>query len=200
LLLLFALGAGARAQTTEQAGFAVDRFEPSDRGSDWFVLESVDWSGDLRPSAGLVADYASRPLVIYNDDGTRRSAIVADQLFTHAGAALAVADRFRFGVSLPVALGQGGTLGSVGAMSFPPPDSTALGDLRLSGAVRFFGGPRAPVALGAQLFVFLPTGKRDRTPATARCASSPSSSPARAPAASRRPPSSASSTGRSRTR
>src|SRR3974390_1204427 len=60
----------ARAQSQ---GFAIDRFDPSERGSDWFVLESLDLRGHVRPAAGLVMEYAYRPLVIYNQDGSVRA-------------------------------------------------------------------------------------------------------------------------------
>src|SRR5262245_34848290 len=88
---------------TQSDGFALGRFDPADRGSDWFVLESPDWNGRLRPSIGLTADFAHRPLVIY-DAETEESmtVLVENQFFMHVGGALAVADRLRFGVSLPV--------------------------------------------------------------------------------------------------
>src|SRR5687768_7976048 len=78
----------------EQSGFAIDRFDPSERGSDWFVLESVDWSGKVRPSIGLVADFANKPLVLYDTNGEEQTVIVENQLFFHVGASLALGDMF----------------------------------------------------------------------------------------------------------
>src|SRR5262245_16741406 len=118
---LFA-SATALAQTT-QNGFAIDRFDPSERGSDWFVVESVDWSGKVRPSIGLIGDFANKPLVLYDNDGDERTVIVENQFFFHVGASLALGDMFRAGVNLPIGLAQSGDMGVIGESSFPPPDS-----------------------------------------------------------------------------
>src|SRR5579859_7419610 len=75
-------GGSARAQTS---GFAVDRFEPAAKGSAWFTQDSLDLRGNLRAAGGIVVDYAYKPLVIYDTNGSERSAIVQDQLFLHAG-------------------------------------------------------------------------------------------------------------------
>jgi OOP family OmpA-OmpF porin len=145
-----------------QPGFAIDRFDPSERGSDWFVLESVDWSGKARPAFGLVADFANKPLVQYDEDGEERFVIIENQLFFHLGGSLALGNMFRAGVSVPIGLAQSGDLGMIGESSFPPPDSAALGDVRLSGDLRVVGGPGRPFNLGIGVSVFLPTGKRDQ--------------------------------------
>src|SRR6516164_6845357 len=89
-LLLSTVTFNARAQSQ---GFALDRFEPSERGSDWFVLESLDLRGHVRPAAGLVAEYAFRPLAVYNADGTVRASIVRDSLVLHPGATLVLWNR-----------------------------------------------------------------------------------------------------------
>src|SRR5262249_40476549 len=92
----------ARAQTTvHQLGFAIDRFDPAEAGSDWFVLESVDWEGKARPSVGLVLDLANKPLVLYNADGSQRTIVVENQFYTHVNASLTLIDRLRFGLSIP---------------------------------------------------------------------------------------------------
>jgi OmpA-OmpF porin, OOP family len=160
IALLCASGA-AHAQA--QSGFAIDRFEPSDRGSEWFVLESVDWSGSFRPALGLVADFANRPLVVYDrESGDARNAIVENQLFFHVGGSVTVIDRLRFALSLPIVLTQSGELGTIGEMTFTPPDTTAIGDLRLSAAVRALGRPGGAFNLGFGVSVFLPTGNREQ--------------------------------------
>src|SRR5262249_53117703 len=104
--LAAALGAAAlfsSLSTTAGAqppGFAVDRFDPSERGSDWFVLESLDFRGHLRPAAGMVVEYGYRPLAIYNGDGTVRSNLVQDSLVLHPGASLVLWDQLRVGFDL----------------------------------------------------------------------------------------------------
>lgn len=47
----------ASAQTTAD-GFALDRFNPSDRGSEWFALDSLDLRGSGRLAIGLVGELA----------------------------------------------------------------------------------------------------------------------------------------------
>jgi len=166
LLLGFAvLELGAKpifAQTVNTPGFAIDRFDPSDRGSDWFVLESVNWSGKLQPAVGLVVDFANKPLVLYDPEGEERTVIVESQLFTHLGASLVVADRLRFGVSLPIALSQSGDTGMVGDNTFPPSGSASIGDVRLSAGVKAYGTPGGPFSIAIGLAFFLPTGDRDQ--------------------------------------
>src|SRR4051812_25157863 len=56
-------GAALLASGTAFAqGFSVNRFEPSERGSDWFTNESLDLRGAVRPAFGVVGDYQYRPL------------------------------------------------------------------------------------------------------------------------------------------
>ena len=115
-------------------GFSLNRFEPSDRGSEWFTTESLDMRGDMRFAGGLVLDYGRKPLVLYDTDGEERSAIVENQLFGHVGASMVLRDRFRLGLSLPVAIWQNGDGGSTGAQTFESNNSTTIGDARLTGA------------------------------------------------------------------
>ncbi len=140
-------------------GFALNRFEPSERGSQWFVLESLDLRGKPRPALGFVADYQFRPLAIYEKDGTVRGAPVRHVLTTHFGASLVLADRVRIGASLPVILYQTGDATPLGTDVYRSPASEqAIGDLRLGVDLRIFGQHDGPItmALGAQLWV--PTG------------------------------------------
>jgi OmpA-OmpF porin, OOP family len=144
----------------QSAGLAVDRFEPAAKGSAWFTQDSLDLRGAARPAFGIVADYAYKPLVLYNTDGSERAAIVQDQLFLHVGASIVLFDRLRFAANLPVALFQDGNAGQLGTSTLTPPGSAALGDLRLDADARLFGknGDFITMAIGAQ--VWLPTGSR----------------------------------------
>ncbi len=148
------------AQAQEQ-GFALDRFDPAVRGSSWFALDSLDFAGDLRPSIGIVADYASKPLVLYNPDGTEQSAIVRDQYFQHFGASMVVAKRLRFGANLPIAVQQAGDSGSLNGTTYAGPNGSAVGDLRLDADVRLIGENASPFKLAVGTAVYLPTGARD---------------------------------------
>jgi outer membrane protein OmpA-like peptidoglycan-associated protein len=148
----------ARAQST---GFAVDRFDPSERGSEWFANESLDLRGHWRPAAGVILDYAYRPLVLYNQDGSVRASIVRDQLFTHLGGSVNLADRFRLAISIPVAPYQFGHDTSANGVTYTAPASADVGDIRLGVDARLLGeqGDRATVAIGLQ--THLPSGRRE---------------------------------------
>ncbi len=157
LLLLSARSASAQAQK----GFVLDRFDPSERGSEWFVLDSLDLRGRLRPAAGVVGAWAYNPLVVYDGDGNYVSSLVEHQVFVHPGASLVLWNRLRAGLSLPVAVYQTGDPVVIGTKAYSPPTS-AVGDLRISGDVRLFGEHGGPItgALGASLH--LPTGSREQ--------------------------------------
>ena len=162
---MIAVPTTARAQ---QSGFVVDRFEPAERGSDWFTLDSLDLRSqrDARgkklavfPAVGLTGDYSFRSLAVYNSDGSLRTPIVDNQMVLHAGASLAFLDRFRVGVNLPIQLLADGSAGVLRGQSYAAPASQqAVGDLRVAADVRVFGthGDAFTAAVGAQLF--LPTG------------------------------------------
>ena len=152
----------------QQAGFAVNRFEPAERGSEWFTLDSLDLRSKriaretklpVFPAVGVTFDYNHNALVAYNTDDTVRAAIVRNQFVLNAGASLAFADRFRVGVNMPFQLFADGKQGAVqGRVYGGPSNDQALGDLRLSADVRLLGtyGEAFTAALGVQ--VSLPTG------------------------------------------
>ncbi len=145
------------------SGYAIDRFEPSERGSDWFVNESLDFRGSPRPAAGVVMDWAYRPLVLYDPSkiqGDSRATAIIDQVVVHAGAALALGDRVRVAVSVPMLIFQDGDDLSAIPTTVRSPDKAAFGDVRASADLRIigqFGGPIS-AAVGAQ--VYFPTGSR----------------------------------------
>jgi outer membrane protein OmpA-like peptidoglycan-associated protein len=146
----------------QAAGFALDRFDPSERGSDWFANESLDLRGNGRPAMGLVLDWAYKPLVVYDANGNEVESVVSDQVFLHAGGNIVLADRFRIGVNLPIAVYQNGDVGADQGQAFTSPDSATIGDLRLGVDARLFGtyGDAITGAVGVQ--AFFPTGSRDQ--------------------------------------
>jgi OOP family OmpA-OmpF porin len=161
LLLAAATFATAPAQAQSTAtGFALDRFNPSERGSEWFVMDSLDLRGSMRPAIGLVGELADRPLVLYNADGSTRTIPVHYQLILHPGASLVLFDRLRVGFDLPIAAYQNGSTGTVSGVAYPGVTSAGVGDLRLGADVRIVGqvGDAFRLAAGAQ--VFAPTGSR----------------------------------------
>jgi len=46
LLAVIASMAGASTARAQASGFALDRFDPSERGSHWFSAESLDFRGN----------------------------------------------------------------------------------------------------------------------------------------------------------
>jgi len=156
--LLVGIGSTAQAQ---EAGFAVNRFEPSERGSDWFTLDSLDLRGSARPAFGVVGDYNVRPLVIYDNNGNIKESVVRNQFILHAGAAFVFLDRFRIAADMPFQLFADGHQGTLNGVQYnPPANDQALGDLRVSADVRLIGeyGGVFTAAIGAQLS--LPTGSQ----------------------------------------
>ncbi len=148
--------------SAQSAGFAVDRFEPSERGSDWFTLDSLDLRGSARPALGVVGDYNVRPLVIYDGNDNIRKSVVRNQFILHAGAAFVFLNRFRIAADMPFQIFADGHQGTLKGVTYnPPANDQALGDLRLSADARVFGeyGDAISLAIGAQ--VSLPTGSQD---------------------------------------
>src|SRR5688572_24841301 len=98
-LLLTALSGNVHAQ---DEGFALNRFEPAERGSDWFSQDSLNIDGNGRLALGLTLDWAHKPLVMYDADGEEVAAIVEDQLIFHVGGNVTLFERLRLGLSIPV--------------------------------------------------------------------------------------------------
>jgi outer membrane protein OmpA-like peptidoglycan-associated protein len=154
------------ALTTSNAsaqGFALDRFDPSERGSEWFANESLDFRAQRkwRPAAGIVFEGQYRPLAIYNTDGSVNTEIVRHVLTLHPGASVVLTERIRFGVSIPIALFQNGDDGFLNGVTYGKPrNSPSLGDLRLSLDGRIWGDYDGPFRIAAGVRLFVPTGNR----------------------------------------
>lgn len=130
---------------------AVDRLEPSERGSDWFASESLDLRGRLRPSVGYVLTYARREVV---DGGTP---VVEDVALLHVGGGAVIADRLRASANLTFQPYAGGR--SSAALEAPPREG-GIGDLRLGLDARLFGAYGRPITAAAGVQVWAPTGER----------------------------------------
>jgi OOP family OmpA-OmpF porin len=150
----------ARGQTTSP-GFALDQFNPSERGSEWFAEDTLDLRGDPGAAVGVVGELAVRPLVLYNPDGSTRSVPVQDSLILHPGGSITLFSRVRVGIDIPIAAYQNGTSGSADGISYPAVTSGGVGDMRIGADVRLIGqyGDPFTAAIGAQFFV--PSGNSD---------------------------------------
>lgn len=142
-------------------GYAVDKFEPSERGSDWFANESLDLRGSGRFAAGVVGNYASKPLVLVDPNGDERAAIVKAMVVANVGGSVNLFDRLRLGVNMPFELYGDGRTGSLRGVTYPsPPKEQAVGDLRLGLDVRVAGEAGGPATLAVGVQAWLPTGDR----------------------------------------
>ncbi|HEX2731373.1 MAG TPA: OmpA family protein [Polyangiaceae bacterium] len=159
--LLFASATWASSARAQAGGIALDRFDPAERGSDWFNGESLDLRGHNRWAAGGTLDWGYKPLVAYDADGDEAAAVVRHQMYLHLGGAVVLWDRLRFGANLPLLVVESGDPATSGGANYQTKKGVALGDLRLGADVRLFGTTRdlATMAFGAQFFV--PTGSRD---------------------------------------
>ncbi|HEY8074593.1 MAG TPA: thrombospondin type 3 repeat-containing protein, partial [Labilithrix sp.] len=144
----------------QRSGFGIDRFEPAERGSQMFVVDTLDIRGKARPALGAVLDYGYKPLVFYDKDGNEKSAIVRHQLFTHVGGGVVLADRLRLAVNLPIALYQDGEESVVNGETLKPADKPAVGDLRFAADLRLVGQTTDPFTLAIGVRAWLPTGQR----------------------------------------
>jgi OmpA-OmpF porin, OOP family len=158
LALLASIPSVARAQTP---GFAINRFDPAERGSDWFAADSLDFRGHGRLMLGATGDYGRKPLVLYDRDGEELKSVIENQLFVHLGGSVIVADRLRLGVSLPILAYQSGESATLAGQTFVASEGAAVGDLRLSADVRILGKYRSPFSLAGGVAVFAPTGKQE---------------------------------------
>lgn len=147
--------APALAQESPQPGYAANTLNPSERGSRWFVLDSLDFQGNGRLALGVVNDYSYRPLVDYASDGTIFKSVVRNQYQLHLGASVTIADRVRLGVNVPLQAFADGHATTIRGIEHRPAEDVAVGDVRFSADVRVLGKPgdAAVVALGGEFYV-----------------------------------------------
>jgi OOP family OmpA-OmpF porin len=139
-------------------GFALNRFEPAESGSEWFALDSVLENGHLRPAASLVLDYARKPLVLVDADGQEVVGVVDNHLYAHLGGSLVVWEDLRVALNLPVLLVNTGDGGRLNGLDFETDEGAALGDLRVAVDYRLLGEELDPARLSAGFRVHFPTG------------------------------------------
>jgi hypothetical protein len=168
----FALGAATATlglATRAAAQPVIERFDPSERGSRFFVADSLQLDGDLRFTTGVVMSYGSRLRTFRQSDappgeGRESSRLIENSFWIHPGASIVLAPGARFGLDVPVAL-QTGIGATIDGTYFPEPSSPAFGDVRGSFDLRLLGGEggeggggaRSPV-LAAGVSAYLPTG------------------------------------------
>ncbi len=159
LASLTALAAALSSSTASaQTGFLGNRFDPSEKGSDWFENESLDYRTHLRPAFGIVADYSKDPVVVRNADGSTAGSVISDQLYLHLGVSFVLWQRLRLGAELPLELAETGNAAPTPTGTVPSPAGAAFGDLRLGADVRLYGEYESAFRLALGTQVYLPTG------------------------------------------
>jgi hypothetical protein len=156
-----ALGAFSSPAGAQVApGFALNRFEPAETGSEWFVNDTLDIRGVVRPALGVVADYAHKPYVLINPDGSENTSIATYQFFLHLGGSIVLFNRLRLGVSLPVAAAQDGsaTGGVVNGQRILINTGAGIGDLRAAADLRLVGEYGDPFTFAVGGRIWFPTG------------------------------------------
>ena len=161
LAAILASSASFAGETTAP-GFALSRFEPSERGSRYFSLESLDWRSDGRAVFGVVADYEYKPLVIRatgTDGSSSESVVVARRyLLGHLGGTINIGNDIRLGLDVPMVFYAMGRSAQIGLEKFNAPQTSAVGDVRLAGDWRFYRAADDKLIGGVGVKVFLPTG------------------------------------------
>ncbi len=151
--------AGGRAQAT-LGGFAAQSYDPAYAGDGFFASPEASVTGRVVPAVKLTVSYANRPVRLV-DEATGRTVsggeVVRDQLYLDLDASLALFDRVKLGVGLPFAAAQSGDATYRGSRSL---QGAGLADMRVGARVALLGGARAPLALGVQADLWLPTGSR----------------------------------------
>ena len=161
-LLVSCIAAPAFAQQNVPTapGFAIDRFDASEVGSDWFAGDSLDFRPKLRPAFGVIGAWTNSPLARYDDNGDKIASVIKNRGESHIQASLAFLGRFRLALNLPVLWWQSREMVRVDGLDYKPAKGVHPGDLRVSGDVRLFGeyGDAISLAIGAQFHV--PTGNQ----------------------------------------
>ena len=155
----FAIAPFANAQQLN-GNFSVNHFNPSERGSEWFALDSLDLRGSLRPAVGIIADWAYRSLVVYNGDDSVQASVVRNQGTFHAGGSFVLWERLRLGLDVPLQFYADGNRGHLagGVVLLPPAQTTSLGDLRVAADVRLLGVHGDPFTAAIGTALWFPTG------------------------------------------
>lgn len=144
-----------------QEGFALNRFDPAERGSVFFRGDSLDIAGGPRWAAGVVGDLGHKVLVARNEDGDEMATVIRDQLFLHLGGSVVVLDWLRLGLSVPILAYQRASDFDVAGSSIAPSEDFSLGDVRLGADALLVGEREDAFRLGAGVRFYLPTGNRD---------------------------------------
>lgn len=149
-----------------QRAVSLSRFEPAERGSRFFLADSLELGHAASSSAplfatGIASSWAYRAHTYGTLREGERSGLVEHALYLHPGASVVLDPGARFALDLPVAAFQSGEPTSLAGTRYGAPVSPRIGDLRASFDLRLAGPgsrDREGVALAAGVSAWLPTG------------------------------------------
>lgn len=147
------------------SGFSTDRFELAQRGSDWFVNDSLDLRGAPSIAAGVVFDWSYKPVALHGAEAAGVAApanVVTDRISAHPGLSLIFRDRWRAAFDLPLVLYQWGESSAKDAAGVSGLGGAAVGDARVAADARLFGKYGDPFTAAAGLLLYFPTGRRSQ--------------------------------------
>jgi OOP family OmpA-OmpF porin len=130
-------------------GFDLLLFRPTTPEGGYLGTESAYLLPRFQVSAGMVLGYARDPLLRY-DQGRKQADVLRDLFTAEVGVSLGLGGPLQLGVSFPLVLPRGRSLGG-GELA-----SAALGDLRFLPKLGLFSGDRFSLALVTE--VVFPTG------------------------------------------
>lgn len=153
-----ALEGGLEPSAKAQA--LLERFDPAERGSRFFVADSLEFDGSFRFTTGLVTAYGSQLRTFRQAVEPERSNLVEQSVWLHPGASLVMSPGARFGIDVPVAMQSGNDV-MLDRVVHSEPGSPRVGDVRASFDLRLAGRERSDkdgAVVAAGVSAYLPTG------------------------------------------
>lgn len=148
------------AQTVSNE-FSAERFDPAPGPRNFFVTRTARSDGEKAWSAGLVFDYASKPLTVQTCDKQAHCgdvSIVETMAVGHLMGSFTIRPQFQLGLRVPLAYVTGHPLDRATFAGVPGSNSGfAVGDPMLEGKYRLLGRSDSPFAAALAAFVTVPT-------------------------------------------
>lgn len=147
-------------EPSAKAQALLERFDPAERGSRFFVADSLELDGSFRFTTGLVTAYGSHLRTFRQAVEPERSNLVEQSVWLHPGASLVMSPGARFGIDVPIAV-QSGNGVTLDRAFHSEPGSPRVGDVRASFDLRLAGRERSDkdgAVVAAGVSAYLPTG------------------------------------------
>jgi len=152
LAVLGSLPGLARAE-----GFALETFRPPPAGDRFFSIESAEVAGHGIVSVALMTVLGTSPLLLTPHGTGEPTALVSEQVSEHLGVGLALWNRLKLSVDLPLSLAHGEDVGAHAA-----PSGWALADIGAGARLVVLGGRDRPYRLALAGHFWFPNGDEAR--------------------------------------